>query len=133
VRPILAHIGLALFGLSLVGLRLFPILTACLVLLLTGLMARELGGSRRAQIVAGLAAVTALVLLFDGLFFSFTLSIHARDISIGRTGPPSFLLSQLYACANIAAIVLWVTGFWYYALAGHTFNRYGILNEETRD
>ncbi len=71
LAPFLAHIGLALFGLSLVALRLFPILAACLVLLLTGLMARELGGARRAQIVAGLAAVTAPVLLFDGLFFSY--------------------------------------------------------------
>jgi 4-amino-4-deoxy-L-arabinose transferase-like glycosyltransferase len=63
--------GLALFGLSTVGLRLFPILAVCLVLLLTALMVRELGGSRRAQIVAGLAAVTAPVLLFNGLFFSY--------------------------------------------------------------
>jgi 4-amino-4-deoxy-L-arabinose transferase-like glycosyltransferase len=67
--------GLALFGLSTVGLRLFPILAVCLVLLLTALMVRELGGSRRAQIVAGLAAVTAPVLLFNGLFFSTRRSI----------------------------------------------------------
>jgi hypothetical protein len=40
LTPFLAHIGLALFGLSPVGLRLFPILADCLVLLLTGLMAR---------------------------------------------------------------------------------------------
>ncbi len=212
LAPFLAHIDLALFGLSLVGIRSFSILAACLVLLLTGLMARELGGSRRAQIVAGLAAATAPVLLFDGLFLSyetfdylwwvviaylmirllksenprwwlaigaaiglgamtkytiafevigiaagvlftparrhlkspwlwagaalatlivlpnlvwqiqhqfiglrFTLSIHARDIRIGRTGLLSFLLSQLYANTNPAAIALWISGFWVYA------------------
>ena len=71
LAPFLAHIDLALFGLSLVGIRSFSVLAACLVLLLTGLMARELGGSRRAQIVAGLAVVTAPVLLFYGLFFSY--------------------------------------------------------------
>lgn len=69
--PFLARLDLALFGLSVAGLRTFPILATCLVLLLTGLMARAIGGSRRAQIVAGLAAVTAPVLLFDGLFLSY--------------------------------------------------------------
>jgi 4-amino-4-deoxy-L-arabinose transferase-like glycosyltransferase len=69
--PFLAHIAQAVFGLSLVGIRTVPILACCLVLLLTALMARELGGSRRAQILAGLAAAIAPILLFDGLFFSY--------------------------------------------------------------
>jgi 4-amino-4-deoxy-L-arabinose transferase-like glycosyltransferase len=210
--PFLAHIAVALFGLSLVGIRTFPILASAGVLLLTALMARELGGSRRAQIVAGLAAVTAPILLFNGLFFSYetfdflwwvviaylmirllksddprwwlgigaaigfgamtkytiafevigvaagvlltparrylkspwlwagaalavlialpnlvwqaqnqiigfrdSFAIHARDIRIGRTGLVSYLLSQLYACANLGAVGLWITGFWVYA------------------
>lgn len=212
LAPLLAHIGLMLFGFSLVSLRLFPILAVCLVLLLTGLMTRELGGSRRAQIVAGLAAVSAPVLLFNGMFFAyevfdylwwvvaayfmirlltsenprwwlgigaavglgamtkytmafeaigiaagvfftparrylkspwlwagaalaaliilpnliwqtqhqfiafrFTSSIHSRDIRIGRTGFLKYLLDQLYACNNIAAMALWIRGFRYYA------------------
>jgi hypothetical protein len=60
LAPFLGHIGLALFGLSPVGLRLFPIPAACLVLLLTGLMALEMGGSRLAQIIAGLDGSRAL-------------------------------------------------------------------------
>ena len=70
--PFLAQIEMALFGLSPVGIRSFPILAACLVLLLTGLMAHELGASRKAQIVAGLAAVSAPLLLFNGLFLSYS-------------------------------------------------------------
>jgi hypothetical protein len=212
LAPFLAHIAFALFGLSLVGIRSFSILVVCLVFLLTALMARELGGSLRAQVVAGLAAVTAPILLFAGLLFSyetfdylwwvviayfmirllksdnprwwlgigaaiglgamtnyiigveiialiagviftparrylkspwlwagaalavlivspnlvwqaqhqwiairFTSSIHARDMSIGRTSLLAFLPYQLLACTNIAAIALWITGFWYYA------------------
>jgi hypothetical protein len=212
LAPFLAHIDLALFGLSLIGIRSLSILAVSLVLLLTGLIARELGASRQAQIVAGLGAATAPVLFFDGLFLSyetfdylwwvviaylmirllksedprwwlaigaviglgamtkytmafevigiaagvfftptrrflkspwlwagavlaalivlpnliwqaqhqfislrFTLSIHARDVRIGRTGLPSYLLSQLYACTNLAALTFWLTGFWFYA------------------
>ncbi len=71
LAPVLAGTELALFGPSLVGIRALPILAACLVLLLTALMTRELGGSRRAQVVAGLAAATAPVILFDGIFMSY--------------------------------------------------------------
>ncbi len=211
LTPFLARISLELFSLSPLGIRAFTILAVCLVLLLTALMARELGGSRRAQIVAGLVAVTAPLLLFLGVLFSyetfdylwwvliayfmlrllksdnprwwlgigaavglgamtrysmvfevvaiaagvlfaparrflkspwlwagvalaglivlpnlawqaqnqwialrFSLTIHARDISIGNAGVVSYLTGQLYANATIAAIPLWVIGFWYF-------------------
>src|SRR3954468_9750324 len=47
--PFVEHIGLALFGLSLVGLRLFSVLAQSAVVYVSGLMARELGGGRVAQ------------------------------------------------------------------------------------
>jgi 4-amino-4-deoxy-L-arabinose transferase and related glycosyltransferases of PMT family len=49
-------IAFILFGPSLIGLRFFAALALGLVLVLTGLMARHLGGGRQAQIVAALAA-----------------------------------------------------------------------------
>ena len=69
--PFLARISLSIFGPSVVGMRILPILAASLVLVLTGWMTRALGGPRRAQVIAGLAAATAPVLLFFSLFFSY--------------------------------------------------------------
>ena len=42
--PFVEHIGLSLFGLSLVGLRLFSVVAQAIVIFISGLMARELGG-----------------------------------------------------------------------------------------
>src|SRR3954465_5867997 len=44
--PFGEHIGLALFGLSMVGLRLFSVIAQAAVIYVSGLMARELGGGR---------------------------------------------------------------------------------------
>src|ERR1700738_2317592 len=56
VTPSLARVAFILFGPSLIGLRFFAAVALGLVLVLTGLMARLLGGGRQAQIVAALAA-----------------------------------------------------------------------------
>lgn len=57
VTPLFARLSLLLFGTSLPGFRFFSWLVQAIAVVLTGLMARELGGSRRAQILAALAAV----------------------------------------------------------------------------
>lgn len=57
LTPFLGRIALLLFGTSLVGFRLFAFLAQALAVFLTGLMAREMGGARQAQIIAALAAV----------------------------------------------------------------------------
>jgi hypothetical protein len=54
--PFVMRVSYELFGSSLAGVRLFGALAQSLAMLLTGLMARELGGSRWAQIVAAAAA-----------------------------------------------------------------------------
>lgn len=60
--PAVGRIELSLFGISTLGVRVAPILALALVVVLSGLMARELGGSRRAQILAALAvAVVPIV------------------------------------------------------------------------
>lgn len=205
LTPFIGRVGLELFGPSHVGIHFLSSLAMSAILLLGGLMARELGGSRRAQIVAALAAATAPVALFYSQFFSyetfdylwwvlasylvirliksdnprfwlgigaviglgmmtkytmifwvislvvgvlltplrkylksrwlwagvalalliflpnlvwqvqhhfisidFTQAIHSRDIRIGRA--ENFLISQLYACTNPAALPLWLAG-----------------------
>jgi hypothetical protein len=49
------HLGLKMFGLSLVGLRLFSVLAQTVVILVSGLMARDLGGGRLAQVFTAIA------------------------------------------------------------------------------
>jgi hypothetical protein len=57
LTPFLARIELTLFGLSLVSARTFAALAFSIVLVLTGLMTRKLGGTRRTQLVAAVAAL----------------------------------------------------------------------------
>ncbi|HTV85032.1 MAG TPA: glycosyltransferase family 39 protein [Dyella sp.] len=51
----LEHLGLKMFGLSLVGLRLFSVVAQAVVILISGLMARDLGGGRLAQVFTAIA------------------------------------------------------------------------------
>jgi hypothetical protein len=66
------HIGMALFGLSMVGLRLFSVLVQCLAIIFTGLMAKELGGGRLAQATAALAVALSPLPLFEGTEFQYS-------------------------------------------------------------
>lgn len=51
-------------------LRLPSALAAGIIVLLTGMLARELGGSRRAQIIAAACAAVAVIVLFTGHLLS---------------------------------------------------------------
>jgi len=71
LTPFMARISLMLWGPSMVGLRLFADLVQAAAMVLTGLMARELGGSRTAQIIAALAAFAAPVSMASGTMFQY--------------------------------------------------------------
>ena len=66
------HLGLAWFGLSLAGLRIFSVLAQCAAVVLAGLMARELGGGRLAVVTATLAVALSPLPLFEGTEFQYT-------------------------------------------------------------
>jgi len=69
VTALLAALSHLLFGYSLVGLRLFTVLAGAATIVLAALVARELGGGRRAQAIAAVAVGFAPVLLAtNGLF-----------------------------------------------------------------
>jgi hypothetical protein len=72
LTPLLARASLSLFGMSLVGLRLWPALAAAATVIITGLLAREFGGGRAAQGVAAVGAATAPVLLGADHIFGYT-------------------------------------------------------------
>jgi 4-amino-4-deoxy-L-arabinose transferase-like glycosyltransferase len=66
ITPFLTRISLNLFGLSLVSARTFAALAQSIVMVLAGLMARELGGKRPAQILAAIATAIAPIALAEG-------------------------------------------------------------------
>ena len=72
MTPFLERIALSLFGLSMVGLRLFSVLAQAAAIILAGLMARELGGARLAQVTAALAVAFSPLPLFEGTEFQYT-------------------------------------------------------------
>jgi 4-amino-4-deoxy-L-arabinose transferase-like glycosyltransferase len=57
LTPFFGRISLSLFGTSLTGFRFFASLADAVAVLFIGLMTRELGGGRSAQLLAALAAV----------------------------------------------------------------------------
>jgi 4-amino-4-deoxy-L-arabinose transferase-like glycosyltransferase len=73
----------ALFGESLLAMRLLPTLFSALVVLATALLARELGGGRAAQGIAALAALTAPVCLALATYHSMN-PIDQAAWAIGR-------------------------------------------------
>jgi hypothetical protein len=72
LTPFVERIGLSLFGVSLVGLRLFSVVAQAILVVVAGLMARELGGGRLAQVTASLAVAFSTLLLFEGTEFQYT-------------------------------------------------------------
>ncbi|MDQ3200321.1 MAG: glycosyltransferase family 39 protein, partial [Verrucomicrobiota bacterium] len=69
--PFIARLALILFGPSLVGLRFFTALAQCAGMVFTGLMTRELGGRRWAQVIAALAAGIAPMSICMGTMFQY--------------------------------------------------------------
>jgi 4-amino-4-deoxy-L-arabinose transferase-like glycosyltransferase len=100
LTPLIAWVSLRLFGLSLVGLHLWPALAGCATVVVSALTAREFGGGRRAQLIAAVAAATTPVLLaidhefgtttFDVLAWSGLAFVVAR---VERTGNPRWWLA----------------------------------------
>ncbi len=72
VTPFLEHVGLGIFGVSIVGLRIFSVLAQGLSLFVTALMARELGGGRLAQVTAALVVALSPLPMFEATEFQYS-------------------------------------------------------------
>jgi 4-amino-4-deoxy-L-arabinose transferase and related glycosyltransferases of PMT family len=72
LTPFLEHILLSIFGLNLIGLRLFAVLAQSVAVIAGGLMTRDFGGGRIAQIVSALAVAFAPLSIFEGTEFQYT-------------------------------------------------------------
>jgi 4-amino-4-deoxy-L-arabinose transferase-like glycosyltransferase len=100
LTPLLAWVSVKLFGLSLLGLRMWPALAAWATVVVAGLTAREFGGGRRAQLLAAVATATMPAVLgadhlfgptaFDMLAWAALALVVAR---IGRTGDTRWWLA----------------------------------------
>src|SRR5215475_8741598 len=66
ITPLIGRLELVLFGTSLIGFRVFAAIAVSAVMVLTGLIARELGGSRHIQILGAVAAGVSPVSLIQG-------------------------------------------------------------------
>jgi hypothetical protein len=72
LTPFVERVGLFIFGLSRVGLRMFSVISQAFAIIFTGLMARELGGGRLAQVAAALAIALSPLPLFEGTEFQYS-------------------------------------------------------------
>lgn len=72
LTPFIERIGLSIFGLSLIGLRLFSVIAQAVVIFVSGLMARDLGGSRLAQVATALSVGLSGLPLFEATEFQYT-------------------------------------------------------------
>lgn len=70
--PFIERVSLSLFGLSLVGLRLFSVIGQAIVIFVSGLMARDLGGNRVAQVAAAFSVGLSGLPLFEASEFQYT-------------------------------------------------------------
>jgi len=70
--PFMERIAFSIFGLSLVGLRLFSVIAQAIVILVSGLMARDLGGSRLAQVATSISVGLSGLPLFEATEFQYT-------------------------------------------------------------
>jgi 4-amino-4-deoxy-L-arabinose transferase-like glycosyltransferase len=124
VTPTLARVALELFGTSLAGLRLVAALAQAIAMVLTGLMARELGGSRLAQVVAALAAATApIVLMLASLFhyvsfdYLWWVLIAYLMIRLLKTDDPRWWLG-IGAAIGLGMLTKYTMAFWAASLVG---------------
>jgi hypothetical protein len=71
IVPLLARLELILFGTSLAGFRLLAAVAVSAAMVIAGLMAKELGGGRREQLLAAIATGIAPVALAQGAVFQY--------------------------------------------------------------
>ena len=92
ITPFFGRLSLLLFGTSLAGFRFFAALAEAVAVVLTGLMARAMGGGRSAQLVAAAAALPFCLaggslmqyVSFDYLFWVLTIYSVVRLLADGE-------------------------------------------------
>ncbi|HXT23880.1 MAG TPA: glycosyltransferase family 39 protein [Candidatus Eisenbacteria bacterium] len=71
IAPLIGRLELTLFGTSLIGFRVFAAVAVSGVMVLAGLIGKELGGTRQTQVLAAVAAGISPVSLTQGAVFQY--------------------------------------------------------------
>lgn len=71
ITPLIGRLELILFGTSLAGFRVFSAIAMSVIMVLAGLIAKELGGKRHTQLLAAVAAGVAPISLIQGAVFQY--------------------------------------------------------------
>jgi 4-amino-4-deoxy-L-arabinose transferase-like glycosyltransferase len=71
LTPFVARVALVLFGSAPAAVRFFTALAQCVAMVVAGLMARELGGGRTAQVVAAMAVAVSPISMLEGHLFQY--------------------------------------------------------------
>ena len=71
ITPLIGRLELTLFGISLVGFRFFAAVAVSTVMVLAGLITRELGGGRREQVLTAIAVAISPTSLTQGAVFQY--------------------------------------------------------------
>jgi len=71
MTPAIGRIELVLFGTSLIGFRFFAAVAVSAAMVIAGMIAKELGGGRREQVLAAVATCVAPVALAQGAVFQY--------------------------------------------------------------
>lgn len=71
ITPLIGRVELILFGTSLVGFRVFSAVAVCIVMVLAGLIAKELGGDLHMQLLAAVAAGISPPSMIEGAVFQY--------------------------------------------------------------
>jgi len=124
LTPFVERVALSLFGLSLVGLRLFSVIAQAILVVVTGLMARELGGGRLAQVSAAVAVALSTLPLFEGTEFQYTtfdnlwwVLIAYFVIRLLKTGNPRWWLA-IGATIGVGFLTKYTMGFYLAGIMG---------------
>ncbi|HEX2381321.1 MAG TPA: glycosyltransferase family 39 protein [Acidimicrobiales bacterium] len=123
LTPFLYRLSDTLFGSSLLGLRVVPALLHGGLVVMTALLARELGGDTRAQVAAAIAAAVAPMLLTLGHFLGTVTpevliwcAITLFVIRLLNGGDPRLWL-VVGALIGVGLLDKWTTGFLIVGLA----------------
>lgn len=71
ITPFIGRVELIFFGTSLIGFRFFSAIAVSMIMVLAGLIAKELGGKRHVQVLAAVAAGISPVSLIQGAVFQY--------------------------------------------------------------
>jgi len=122
--PFVERVSMEIFGMSLIGLRLASVIAQAAVIVVSGLMAYELGGGRLAQFTTALAVALAPLALFEGTEFQYTtfdylwwVLIAYFVIRLLKTENPRWCL-EIGAIVGLGLMTKYTMGFYVAGIVG---------------